>query len=104
MRPTSSLRFALLLLSAPLVAHAQGVTAIKAGRLIDGRGGPPIVDAVVLVRSDRIAAVGSRLAIPAGARVIDLSSATILPGLIDCHTHITVSPGNAGERFRRSFI
>jgi imidazolonepropionase-like amidohydrolase len=88
----------------PLLARAQGITAIKAGRLIDGKGGPPIVDAVVLVKGDRITAVGSRLAIPAGARVIDLSSATLLPGLIDCHTHITASPGNAGEQFRRSFV
>jgi imidazolonepropionase-like amidohydrolase len=105
MRTASTLRsLALLLAATPVVAHAQGVTAIKAGRLIDGKGGPPIVDAVVLVRGERITAVGSRLAIPPGARVIELSSATILPGLIDCHTHITVSPGNAGERFRRSFI
>jgi imidazolonepropionase-like amidohydrolase len=63
--------------------------AIRAARLIDGRGGAPIASAVVIVRGDRIEAVGSGLAIPAGTRVIDLGSATLLPGLIDLHTHLT---------------
>ncbi len=70
-------------------ATAPPVTAIRAARLIDGRGGPPVASAVVLVRGDRIDAVGSGLAIPAGARVVDLGSATLLPGLIDLHTHLT---------------
>jgi len=48
------------------------VVAVRAARLIDGRGGAPVSSAVILVRGDRIEAVGSGLAIPAGARVIDL--------------------------------
>jgi imidazolonepropionase-like amidohydrolase len=68
---------------------AGPVVAVRAARLIDGRGGPPIAPAVVVVRGDRIESVGSAAAIPAGARVIDLGAATLLPGLIDLHTHLT---------------
>ena len=85
-------------------ADTSGVIAIKAGRLIDGRGGAPVTNAVVLVRGERIQAVGANLPIPAGARVIDLSGATVLPGFIDCHTHITMAPGESGDQFRRSFV
>src|SRR5262245_30352932 len=70
-------------------AGAPAVTAIRAARLIDGRGGAPIASPIVIVRGDRIEAVGSGLAIPAGARVLDLGGMTLLPGLIDLHTHLT---------------
>lgn len=80
------------------------VIAIKAGRLIDGRGGPPIINAVILVQGERITAVGANAAIPADAKVIDLSRATVLPGLIDLHTHITTAPGASGEALRRSHV
>jgi imidazolonepropionase-like amidohydrolase len=80
--------------------------AIRAARLVDGRGGPPLQNAVILIDSTRITAVGVDLAIPAGTRVIDLGHATVLPGLIDCHTHITGGdPGDYYEGlFRRSPI
>jgi imidazolonepropionase-like amidohydrolase len=80
--------------------------AIRAARLIDGRGGTPILNPVILIDSTRITAVGSRLAIPSGTKVIDLGNATVLPGLIDCHTHITGGdPGDYYESiFRRSPI
>ena len=71
--------------AAPLPA----VTVVKAARLIDGRGGAPLSPAMVLVEGDRIAGVGRSLAVPAGARVIELAGATLLPGLIDLHTHLT---------------
>jgi len=62
--------------------------AIRAQRLIDGRSDKVVKDAVVLVVGEKIAAVGSGLAIPANARVIDLGDVTLLPGLIDAHTHL----------------
>jgi imidazolonepropionase-like amidohydrolase len=68
-------------------ASAQ-VTAIKAGRLIDPDAGNVLSDQVILVRDNKIEAVGKGIAIPADARVIDLSSKTVLPGFIDCHTHV----------------
>jgi len=77
----------LLCLTAP--ALAQEVLILKAGRLIDGRGGTPLAPAMVRVEGERIIEVGSRVPVPAGARVIDLGSATLLPGLIDLHTHLT---------------
>ena len=57
--------------------------------VIDGRGGPPLSPAMLRVEGERIAQVGARVEIPAGARVIDLGDATLLPGLIDLHTHLT---------------
>ncbi len=64
------------------------VTAIKAGRLIDVEAATVRTSQVILIEGDRIKAVGSDLPIPAGAKVIDLSRSTVLPGLIDCHTHM----------------
>lgn len=111
MLPVSRLlpSLSILLLAAPLAAQepsaAPAHIAITAARLIDGRGGAPITNAVVLIEGDRITAVGSRLAIPPGTRVIDLGGATLLPGLIDCHTHITAQPGDYyDDLFRRSPI
>ena len=78
--------------------------AIKAGRLIDGRGGPVVTNTIFLVRGERIVAVGRDTPIPDDAQVIDLSDFTVLPGLIDCHTHIADSPGVAVEFGRQSFV
>src|SRR4051812_7046071 len=69
-------------------AAGSSITIVKAARLIDGRGGAPIAPAVVRVEGDRITAVGTSLAVPPGARTIDLGAATLLPGLIDLHTHL----------------
>ncbi len=67
------------------------VTALKAAWLWDGTSEARIPDAVVVIEGDRITAAGSRVPIPKGARVIDLGSATILPGLIDAHTHLLLN-------------
>jgi len=64
--------------------------------MVDVRTGALIDDAVVLIAGERITAAGSKLAIPAGARVIDLGNKTLLPGLIDAHTHLTGNPEDAG--------
>jgi imidazolonepropionase-like amidohydrolase len=75
-------------------AAEPAVSVIRAGRLVDVTNGRVVADQVILVRGDRIEAVGSAdaVSIPAGAKVIDLSSYTVLPGLIDVHTHITGDP------------
>jgi imidazolonepropionase-like amidohydrolase len=70
-----------------LVAPTQDV-AIRAGRLFDSRTGAIATTQVILIRGDRIADVGPSVAIPAGARVIDLSAATVMPGMIDAHVHV----------------
>ena len=89
-----------------LPPQAGRVVAIRAGRLFDPRSGTNLRNQVVLITGDRITDVGSSVAIPAGATVIDLSQATVLPGLIDGHLHlfsesrrrhIPSSNGGAGE-------
>ena len=64
------------------------VTALRAAAAVDVERGVRIERAVLLVRDGRIAALGSELGIPEGATVIDLGGATLLPGLIDAHTHL----------------
>jgi imidazolonepropionase-like amidohydrolase len=75
-------------LALPSSLGAQ-TTVVKAARLIDGRGGPPLEPAMVRVSGERIVEVAATIAVPAGATVIDLGGATLLPGLIDLHTHLT---------------
>ncbi|HEY6930658.1 MAG TPA: amidohydrolase family protein [Thermoanaerobaculia bacterium] len=70
-------------------APAPEVVAIKAARFFDGRSDSVTNGAVVIVKGSRIDAVGSDLPIPPGARVVDLGDATILPGFIDAHVHLT---------------
>ena len=79
---------AILLLAWPAILSAQPII-LRAARLIDGTGTPPTVPGMVRVDSNRISAVGRALPVPANARVIDLGDATLLPGLIDLHTHLT---------------
>jgi imidazolonepropionase-like amidohydrolase len=87
----------LLLLLAVLTSTAQlgaqaaaAVTLVKAGRLLDPRTGNALAPAAVLIDGDKIKQVGSssQLAVPADATIIDLGTATLLPGLIDSHTHL----------------
>ncbi len=76
------------------------VHAIKAGLLIDGRGGEPIKDAVVLVKDKTITAVGpaATVEIPAGAEITDASDKTVMPGLIDAHVHIMSTSASLEKR------
>lgn len=75
------------------------VIAIKADRLIDGTGAARVENAVLLIDGDRITVVGgvADVLIPPGAKVIDLEGHTILPGLMDCHVHISGAPGDGGD-------
>ena len=70
--------------------HSSSVIAIVGANLIDGRGGPVVTDSIVIIRGDRIVAVGRQGAVqvPAGAGVVDAKGLTLLPGLIDAHFHI----------------
>ena len=67
---------------------ASATVAIRAARLLDVRTGRYLLDPVLIVRGERVDTVGAGLAIPAGARVIDLGDVTLLPGLIDSHSHL----------------
>jgi imidazolonepropionase-like amidohydrolase len=69
---------------------SESWTAIRAGSLIDGKSDKPRNDQVIVVHGNRIESVtdSATAKIPSAATVIDLSKATVLPGLIDCHTHI----------------
>src|SRR5438045_9560018 len=64
---------------------------LKAARLFDGKSNTLVKPGVVVVTDGKIVAAGTSAAIPAGAATIDLGDATILPGVIDAHTHLTMS-------------
>jgi imidazolonepropionase-like amidohydrolase len=82
-------------------APVVGVVAIRAGRLFDSKAGQMLTKQIVILQGERITDVGpeSSVRIPAGAQQIDLSQATVLPGMIDAHTHMfnTPKPGMSRE-------
>ncbi|MDP9413467.1 MAG: amidohydrolase family protein [Pseudomonadota bacterium] len=88
--------FALLLLLAqsPSAAQQSGMSLLRPARVFDGVDPRPHSGWSVLVRGDRIEAVGPNLAVPAGARVIDLPNTTLMPGLIEGHSHLFLHPYN----------
>ncbi len=77
--------FAVLLCASTALAQ---LTAVRAGRLIDPDSGTVLTDQIILIDGNKIQSIGKGLAIPSNATVIDLSTKTVLPGLIDCHTHV----------------
>src|SRR5262249_22200518 len=74
---------------------------LKAARLFDGKSDVLRTPAVVLVQGSKIAAMGTGLSIPSGTQVIDLGDATLSPGFIDAHTHLT---GESTDDWRQSFV
>lgn len=74
----------------PEPPEGKGVVALRAARLIDGTGAPPILSAIVIVANNKISVVGdaTTVRIPSGVKVIDLGDVTLLPGFIDAHTHL----------------
>jgi imidazolonepropionase-like amidohydrolase len=80
------------------VTAAAQVIAIKAGRLLDPETGTTATKQVLLVEKGKFTAIGSNVAIPAGAEVIDLSALTVLPGLVDAHNHLALTYKEEPER------
>ncbi|MBV6521534.1 MAG: Adenine deaminase [Gemmatimonadaceae bacterium] len=90
-----SLLLGILLALGPTGLRAQGARptmAIVGGRIVDGYGGVPIDNGVILVSGDRIVAVGreKEVAVPAGTPVVDANGMTVMPGLIDMHVHLHI--------------
>lgn len=101
----------LLILTAFFIIQNPGnaqakLKAIKAGKLIDVVNGTVLTNQIILIDSNVITDIGPSLSVPANAEIIDLSNATVLPGLIDCHTHLTSQPSGDyyGDIFRKSPI
>src|SRR5437763_12599332 len=95
----------LLLLSLPTCTRTQNATqqahpallALRAARMLDPTSAQTIKDAVIIVEGDKVAAVGAGLSVPRDAKVIDLGDVTVLPGLIDAHTHMTYHFDKSGH-------
>jgi imidazolonepropionase-like amidohydrolase len=98
LKPFPALAVLLLLNSIVQGAEAPARVLLKAARLIDGKSKTALSPGLVLVEGNRIVQVGSAMAAPAGTSVIDLGAATLLPGLIDCHDHLTGGPESVGYK------
>jgi imidazolonepropionase-like amidohydrolase len=80
----------LLCIGITTAAHSQITLAVRGGRILDGYGGPPIENGVILVSGEKIVAVGPEyaVAIPRGVPIVDTEGMTVLPGLVDMHVHL----------------
>jgi imidazolonepropionase-like amidohydrolase len=94
------LAFALLIAG---VAQAQ-LKAIKCGRLIDGKSDKPMENVTVLIAGNIIKEVGTALRLPLEVELIDLSNSTVLPGLIDCHTHVLLQGDITEEDYAEQIL
>src|SRR2546427_11964495 len=74
------------------------LVAVRAGKLFDPKSGNLLNNQIVLIRGERVADVGANVQIPREARVIDLSNATVLPGMIDTHVHVNTGGETAAQR------
>src|SRR6266436_4072341 len=83
-------RLALLVLICSLPLGAQ-LTAIRAGRLVDPETGASRTNQVILIEDGKFKEIGANVTVPAGAQVIDLSQATVVPGLVDAHNHLAIT-------------
>src|ERR1041385_1508678 len=93
-----ALQFARAQTTGKYLAPNDQVVSIRAGRLFNARSGLMLANQVVLVRGERIVDVGPNLATPSGATVIDLSNATVMPGMIDAHVHINTGGDTEAQR------
>jgi imidazolonepropionase-like amidohydrolase len=97
MKPHNGMRVLIVLFLGVVASFAQTATprtvVIHAGHLLDVKTGKTAANQTILIQDDKIARIGGPdVQVPAGAQVIDLPNATVLPGLIDAHTHITFNP------------
>ncbi len=94
---------AVLSLAASFAAQAQGskTTVIKAARLWDGKSDAIVTPGIVVIHGGKIQAVGAKAELPAGAEVIDLGDATLLPGFLDAHVHLT---GEGSDDWKQRYI
>ena len=81
-------------------APAGGTLALTCARVIDGTGAPPVEGATIVISDGRIQAVGTNVAIPAGATRVDMAGKTILPGLVNAHGHLQADMSNRPARDR----
>src|SRR5688500_7664069 len=91
----------LLCLSAQAAEPSKSSYVLKAARLFDAKAGRLVTPGVVVVVDGKVTAVGAGASVPAGAKVVELGDATLLPGFMDSHTHLT---GEAGHDWRQDVI
>jgi len=77
-------------------APAPKRVVVRAGRLLDVKTGKTLTDQAILIENDRIVSVGPAASIPGGVTIVNLPNATVMPGLIDAHTHLTFDQGSVG--------
>jgi imidazolonepropionase-like amidohydrolase len=99
MRRSSAAVLLSLVLPVLAIAQAPHVVAIRAGKLIDGKGDKPIENVLIVIEGDRIKSVMPGGSAPSGVEVIDLSKATVLPGFIDTHTHVMLNGDITAEEY-----
>ncbi len=92
------------ILASALLAQTPETIAIKCGKLFDGKNDKLLDNQTIIVQGNRITAVGANISIPANARVIDLSKTTVLPGLIDTHTHMLLHDGDYNDQLLKEQI
>ena len=88
----------------PKAAAAEKTIAIRAGRLIDGKSEKPLENAVIVIKGGSIVSVTVNGTVPAGAELIDLSKATVLPGFIDVHTHVLLNGDITDEDYDKQLL
>ena len=91
-RRATSLVLVLFSISMAATQSAAKTVVIHAGRVLDVKTGKTLTGQTIVIQGDKIASVGADAQVPAGATVIELPDATVLPGLIDAHTHVTFNP------------